>query len=72
MEQLSFYKEEQRGHITTITSETISYPKKGGFWKKCLRVGSGSNSPKYDGKLAKTDANTSRSKLKRFLDKYIF
>ena len=47
---------------------------KGNYWRKLFRKGYNANYPhgnaaKYNGKLAKTDANTTRSKLKKFLDK---
>ena len=47
---------------------------KGNFWHKIFRKGYNANYPKGDaarsnGNLAKTDAKTTRSKLKRFLDK---
>ena len=47
---------------------------KGNFWHKIFRKGYNANYPKGDaarsnGWLAKTDARTTRSKLKRFLNK---
>jgi hypothetical protein len=47
---------------------------KGNFWHKIFRSGYNANYPKgdaarYNGKEAKHEANTSRSKLKRFLNK---
>lgn len=47
---------------------------KGNFWRKIFRKGYNANYPHGDaarsnGNLAKTDAKTTRSKLKRFLDK---
>ena len=63
---------------TVVTAESIESKdcqlnnQKGGFWKKAFRRGHcSSKSARYEGKLYKTDANTSRSKLKRFLNKYI-
>ena len=49
---------------------------KGNFWHKIFRKGYNTNYPKGDaaksnGKLAKTDARTTRSKLKRFLNKLL-
>ena len=47
---------------------------KGNFWHKIFRKGYNADYPhgnaaKCNGRLAKTDAKTTRSKLKRFLDK---
>jgi hypothetical protein len=47
---------------------------KGNFWHKIFRKGYNVDYPhgdaaKYNGNMAKTDAKTTRSKLKRFLDK---
>lgn len=42
---------------------------KGNFWRKIFRSGYDTKSARYNGYMAKTDANTSRSKLKRFLRK---
>ena len=49
---------------------------KGNFWHKIFRKGGGNVYPhgkaaKYEGHLAKTDARTTRTKLKRFLDKLL-
>lgn len=49
---------------------------KGNFWHKIFRKGYNANYPKGDaaksnGKLAKTDVRTTRSKLKRFLNKLL-
>lgn len=42
---------------------------KGNFWRKTFRKGYDTKDHRYNGWMAKTDAHTSRSKLKRFLDK---
>ncbi len=45
---------------------------KGNFWRKIFRHGygvdHGISASHYNGNMAKTDANTSRAKLKRFLN----
>lgn len=42
---------------------------KGNFWRKIFRKGYDTKDARYNGYYAKTDAKTSRSKLKRFLYK---
>lgn len=42
---------------------------KGNFWRKIFRKGYDTKDAVRNGYLAKTDAGTSRSKLKRFLKK---
>lgn len=42
---------------------------KGNFWHKIFRKGYDTKDSRYNGWMAKTDAKTTRSKLKRFLDK---
>ena len=42
---------------------------KGNFWRKIFRKGYDTKDARYNGYCAKTDANTSRSKLKRFFHK---
>lgn len=41
---------------------------KGNFWRKLFRSGYDTNSRYYNGKMAKTDGNTSRTKLKKYLN----
>ena len=40
---------------------------KGNFWHKIFRKGYDSKDYRYNGNMAKTDAHTSRTKLKNFL-----
>ena len=40
---------------------------KGNFWHKIFRKGYNSKDHRYNGNMAKTDAHTSRTKLKNFL-----
>ena len=42
---------------------------KGNFWRKIFRKGYDTKDHRYNGWMAKTDAKTTRSKLKRFLNK---
>lgn len=42
---------------------------KGNFWHKFFRKGYDTKNARYNGHCAKTDANTSRAKLKRSLEK---
>ena len=42
---------------------------KGNFWKRIFRNGYDTKNARFNGYCAKTDANTSRTKLNRFLDK---
>ena len=42
---------------------------KGNFWRKIFRKGYNTKDARYNGYCAKTDANTSRSKLKRFFQR---
>lgn len=42
---------------------------KGNFWRKIFRKGYNSKDSRYNGWMAKTDAHTSRTKLKNFLRK---
>ena len=46
---------------------------KGNFWRKIFRKGynaHGYHSAQYNGKMAKTDGNTSRTRLNRLMDKF--
>lgn len=46
---------------------------KGNFWKKIFRSGynvhGGGHAARYNGKMAKTDSKTTRTRLNKFLDK---
>lgn len=42
---------------------------KGNLWRKIFRKGYDTKDARYNGHCAKTDANTSRTKLKRFFNK---
>lgn len=42
---------------------------KGNLWRKIFRKGYDTKDARYNGHCAKTDANTSRTKLKRFFSR---
>lgn len=42
---------------------------KGNFWRKIFRKGYDTKDSRYNGWMAKTDAHTSRTKLKQYLNK---
>ena len=44
---------------------------KGNFWKRIFRKGYDTKDARFNGHCAKTDANTTRSKMNRFLDKLL-
>lgn len=43
---------------------------KGNFWRKIFRCGYNSKSAVYNGYMAKTDAKTTRTQLKNFLNRF--